>query len=127
MIDGFEEKYASAYRVLDRDVKEYVQMRALTPARPTLDMILMRELKRDRIICAINREPSVLDRRVIQLIKSLLDSEYAEAPEIVSECSGLLRLNLDEKNAMGLSEERVRQEALDDNNGWLNFQTFQVH
>ena len=126
MIGDFEERHSSAYRVLDRDVKDYVRMRTLNPARPTLDIILLRELKRDQIIRAINREPSVLDRRVIQLVKSLLDSDYAEAPEVVSECSGLLRLNLDEKNAMGLSEERVRQEALDDNNGWLNFQTFQV-
>ena len=114
------------YRRLDRKLKEYVRTRSLNPPRPTLDVALMREIKRDHLIRMINSEPTVFDPKVIMMVKSLLDSEYAETPELVSECSSLLRLNLDEKNALGLSEERIRQEALDSNDGWLNFQTFQV-
>ena len=109
------------YLSLEQNLKDWVKLKVLQSDRPTLNVALARDIKRKTLQNLLDQQPPVLTETAIKLAKSIMADEVEVDVETASICGGMLQLDLDEKNAMG-----VTNKTLEDEGGWLNFESLEV-
>ena len=109
------------YLSLEQNLKDWIKLKVLQPDRPTINVTLARDIKRKTLMNLLERQPSVFTEKVLKLAKSIMANDTEEDPETASVCGAMLHLDIDEKNAMGVTDTTTEE-----NGGWLNFESLEV-